>query len=69
MAKRLFRVFNRIHVFLYRLTSGRFGGKVQGLQVLLLTVTGRRTGLELSRLTSQRPGSHGMVDRRQATVG
>jgi len=31
-------------VYLYRLTGGRFGGQVQGLQVLLLTTVGRKTG-------------------------
>jgi deazaflavin-dependent oxidoreductase (nitroreductase family) len=33
-----------ILVFLYRRTAGRFGGTIQGLPVLLLTTTGRRTG-------------------------
>lgn len=32
-----------IAVFLYRLTDGKFGGRVQGLRVLLLTTTGRKT--------------------------
>lgn len=31
-------------VLLYQLTAGRVGGKVQGLQVLLITTIGRRTG-------------------------
>jgi deazaflavin-dependent oxidoreductase (nitroreductase family) len=44
MAKSLFRVFNAIHVFLYRRTAGRFGGKVQGLRVLILSTIGRRSG-------------------------
>jgi F420H(2)-dependent quinone reductase len=35
-----------ISVSLYRLTDGKFGGRVQGLQVLLLTTTGRKTGEE-----------------------
>ena len=33
-----------MNVFLYRLTGGKFGSQVQGLPVLLLTTTGRRTG-------------------------
>lgn len=41
--KRVFQVFLRLYVFLYRLTGGRFGGQVQGLQVLLLTSVGRKT--------------------------
>lgn len=44
MVKLFFRVFTGIHIFFYRLTGGRFGGKVQGLRVLLLTTTGRKTG-------------------------
>ncbi len=44
MVKSLFRSFLALHVFLYRLTGGKFGGKVQGLRVLLLTTTGRKTG-------------------------
>jgi deazaflavin-dependent oxidoreductase (nitroreductase family) len=44
MAKGFMRIFLGIFVFLYRLTSGRFGGRIQGLRVLLLTTKGRRTG-------------------------
>jgi deazaflavin-dependent oxidoreductase (nitroreductase family) len=40
----IFRFFMAIYVSLYRLTGGKFGGRVQGLPVLLLTTTGRRTG-------------------------
>jgi F420H(2)-dependent quinone reductase len=32
------------HNTLYRVTGGRFGGRVQGMQVLLLTTKGRRSG-------------------------
>ena len=48
MMKRIFfRFFNSIRdvfVSLYRLTHGKVGGHVQGLQVLLLTTIGRKTG-------------------------
>lgn len=44
MLKSLFRPIMAIAVYLYRLTGGKFGGKVQGLRVLLLTTTGRKTG-------------------------
>ena len=44
MAKSFLRFFLAIYVFLYRLTAGKFGNKVQGLPVLLLTATGRKTG-------------------------
>ena len=44
MMKSLFRMIFSVLIFLYRLTSGRIGGRMQGLQVLLLTTKGRRTG-------------------------
>jgi F420H(2)-dependent quinone reductase len=39
------RAFIAGHTALYRLTAGRVGGKVIGLPVLLLTTTGRKSGL------------------------
>lgn len=44
MLKSLFRIFLSFSVWLYRRTDGKFGGKIQGLPVLLLTTTGRKTG-------------------------
>jgi F420H(2)-dependent quinone reductase len=44
MSNPIFRFILAIYAFLYRLTGGAFGGKVQGLSVLLLTTTGRKTG-------------------------
>jgi F420H(2)-dependent quinone reductase len=41
---KIFRFFLAINVFLYRLTGGKFGNRVQGLPVLLLTTIGRKTG-------------------------
>jgi F420H(2)-dependent quinone reductase len=38
------KVVLSIYIFLYRLTSGAIGGRMAGLQVLLLTTTGRKTG-------------------------
>jgi F420H(2)-dependent quinone reductase len=38
------KVVLSIYVFLYRLTNGAIGGQMAGLQVLLLTTTGRKTG-------------------------
>ena len=43
MMKRVIRFMLSIYITLYRLTSGRFGGEVQGLRVLLLTTVGRKT--------------------------
>jgi deazaflavin-dependent oxidoreductase (nitroreductase family) len=42
----IFRFFMAIYVFLFRLTGGKVGSRVQGLPVLLLTTTGRKTGKE-----------------------
>ena len=44
MGNPIFRLFLTIYVFLYRLSAGKFGNQVQGLSVLLLTTTGRKTG-------------------------
>ena len=47
MNRKLFRFFHSIRdifVSLYRLTRGKVSGHVQGLQVLLLTTIGRKTG-------------------------
>lgn len=40
----IFRFFLAINIFFYRLTGGKFGGRVQGLPVLLLTTISRKTG-------------------------
>ncbi|MFT3894464.1 MAG: nitroreductase family deazaflavin-dependent oxidoreductase [Anaerolineales bacterium] len=44
MMRPLFRIFLSFSVWLYQRTNGKFGGKIQGLPVLLLTTTGRKTG-------------------------
>ena len=44
----IFRLPFAIHVFLYRQSGGRFVGRVQGLDVLLLTTKGHRTGKTLT---------------------
>lgn len=44
--KSLFRTFLSFFVWLYQRTNGRFGGKIQGLSVLLLATTGRKSGKE-----------------------
>lgn len=44
MQKQIFRSTMAIHIFLYRLTGGRFGGEMRGFKVLLLTTTGRKSG-------------------------
>lgn len=46
--RKLFHFIHDASVSLYRLTNGKFGGRVQGLQVLLLTTIGRKTRQERS---------------------
>ena len=40
----IFRTIMSAFVWLYQRTDGRIGGRVQGLPVLLLTTTGRKSG-------------------------
>jgi len=42
--KSLLKLFMALHVGLYRLTGGKLGGRMRGLNVLLLTTTGRKSG-------------------------
>lgn len=42
--QRMMRAANTIAVPLYRRTGGRIGGNAKGVDVLLLTVAGRKTG-------------------------
>lgn len=42
--KTLFRLFNALHVAIYRLSKGRLGGDMRGFKILLLTTIGRHTG-------------------------
>src|SRR5690349_216124 len=44
MGKSIFKFFTSIFVSLYRMTNGRMGGSMAGLNVLLLTTTGRKSG-------------------------
>jgi F420H(2)-dependent quinone reductase len=40
----IYKFIMRAIVFLYRITKGGFGGRMAGLDVLLLTTTGRKSG-------------------------
>jgi deazaflavin-dependent oxidoreductase (nitroreductase family) len=40
----LFRMLVEAHVFLYRATDGRIGGRLAGMNALLLCTRGRRSG-------------------------
>ena len=44
MFKFMLKVGMSVSVFLYRLTGGGIGGKMQSMPVLLLTTTGRKSG-------------------------
>jgi F420H(2)-dependent quinone reductase len=44
MLKVMLKAMVSVGVFLYRLTGGSIGGRVQSLPVLLLTTTGRKSG-------------------------
>lgn len=44
MKKFLIMLFVKTHISLYRLTGGRVGAKLAGLDHLLLTTTGRKSG-------------------------
>jgi len=42
--KSLLNLFVRVHVALFRATKGRVASSMEGIQLLLLTTTGRKTG-------------------------
>jgi len=44
MKRLILRTGGAVHNALYRATNGRFGGQMRGAPVLLLTVTGRKSG-------------------------
>jgi F420H(2)-dependent quinone reductase len=44
MVRFLFRHFMAIGTYLFKLSNGKIGGRLPGLEVLLLTTTGRKTG-------------------------
>lgn len=41
----LWKLFTNVHTGLYRLTGGRVGARMGDMRVLLLTTTGRKTGV------------------------
>ena len=42
--KSLVKLFIAFHVFMYRLTGGKFGSEMRGFKVLILTTKGRKSG-------------------------
>ena len=66
MQRRLFRLGNRVSVWVYRTSGGRIGGKARGgSPVLILTVAGRRSGTPFSNPspTSSATGAGWSSDR------
>jgi deazaflavin-dependent oxidoreductase (nitroreductase family) len=43
--RKILRAANRAHVALYRISRGKFGNKIANLPVLLITTSGRKSGL------------------------
>jgi F420H(2)-dependent quinone reductase len=44
IVKYLYKAFTRFQIFLYKRSGGKFGGKMMGFDVLLLTTIGRKSG-------------------------
>jgi deazaflavin-dependent oxidoreductase (nitroreductase family) len=42
--KFFYKLFIGFHVFMYRLTGGKFGSEMRGFKVLVLTTKGRKSG-------------------------
>ncbi len=57
----LVELFWRIHPKLYRWTGGRIGGSIGPMPVLLLTTTGRKTGLSRTRALTYLPHGEDFV--------
>ena len=46
MNKTIVKLFMKLHSFFYKLTGGRFGGKMGANKILLLVTKGRKSGRE-----------------------
>jgi len=46
MRKALINLFIQLHTFFYKLTGGKFGSEMGKNKILLLTIKGRKSGLE-----------------------
>ena len=44
MRRRTVQILSRLHILGFRATGGRLGSRIAGIDVLLLTTTGNRTG-------------------------
>jgi F420H(2)-dependent quinone reductase len=59
MGDRGFRILGGVHRSVYRLTGGRIGGKIGPARVLLLTTTGRKSGLPRTQPLLYTPAGDG----------
>ncbi|WP_270886918.1 nitroreductase family deazaflavin-dependent oxidoreductase [Pedococcus sp. 5OH_020] len=59
--KTLWRFGSTTMVWLYRKSGGRVGGRVRGLQVVLLTVAGRKSGQPRTAAVSWFPHGEGHI--------
>lgn len=59
--KRVIRAFTDTHVALIRVTRGRLGARMGGMQLCVLTTTGRTTGLERRNPLACFPHAEGLV--------
>ena len=48
-------LFWKLHRFLYRVSGGRIGGRVVGMPVLMLTTTGRKSGVPRTNVLTYLP--------------
>ena len=46
MSKTFIKIFIQLHTFFYKLTGGKFGSEMGKNKILLLTIKGRKSGLE-----------------------
>ncbi len=54
-------LFWKVHPWLYKTSGGRIGAKVVGMPVLLLTTTGRKSGLPRERALTYIPYGEGFA--------
>jgi len=59
--RRSLRTFSALHRRLYRASGGRLGARVWGLSILLLTTTGRRSGLRRTTPLCYLPAGDALV--------
>lgn len=54
-------LFWKLHRFLYRVSGGRIGGRVVGMPVLMLTTTGRKSGVPRTNVLTYLPKGRASV--------